>query len=56
MSLCVAILTLFNRWADDGEKNIRNLMPQPLYVIGIDDVEDSDEIDSSQSCIGNGRV
>ena len=54
MSLCVAILTLFNRWADDGEKNIRNLMPQPLYVIGIDDVNDSD--DSIECILGNGRV
>tara|TARA_A100000164_G_scaffold375801_1_gene411548 strand:- start:471 stop:623 length:153 start_codon:yes stop_codon:yes gene_type:complete len=32
MSYCVAIITLFNRWADDGEKNIRALMPQPLDV------------------------
>ena len=32
MSYCVAILTLFNRWAEEGEKNIHALMPQPLDV------------------------
>jgi len=32
MNFCVAFLTLFNRWADDGEKNINALMPQPLDV------------------------
>ncbi len=32
MNCLVALLTLFNRWADDGEKNIKALMPQPLDV------------------------
>lgn len=32
MIFCEYIFTLFNRWADEGEKNIHALMPKPLDV------------------------
>lgn len=28
--MCLTYISyLFNKWADEGEKNIRNLLPQP---------------------------
>lgn len=30
--MCINLIELFNRWADEGEKNIHALMPQPLDV------------------------
>ncbi len=28
--MCFSYISyLFNKWADEGEKNIRNLLPQP---------------------------
>ncbi len=32
MSCYVALINLFNRLAEDGEKQIHSLMPQPLDV------------------------
>ena len=33
MSFFAYINDLFNKWADEGEKNINNLLPQPVGFI-----------------------